>query len=34
MSDNAPLTVVLEPDAVAVLTVAAALDRAPAAMRG
>jgi hypothetical protein len=34
MSDNAPLTVLLEPDAVAVLTVAAALDRAPAAMRG
>jgi hypothetical protein len=34
MSDKAPLTVLLEPDAVAVLTVAAALDRAPAAMRG
>jgi hypothetical protein len=33
MSHNAPLTVLLEPDAVAVLTVAA-LDRAPAAMRG
>jgi hypothetical protein len=28
MSHNAPLTVLLEPDAVAVLTVAAALDRA------
>jgi hypothetical protein len=36
MSDNAPLTVVLEPDAVAdvILTAAAAFDRAPAAMRG
>ena len=34
MSDNAPLAVVLESDAVAVLTAAAPLDRAPAAMRG
>jgi hypothetical protein len=34
MSDSASLTVLLEPDAVAVLAVAAALDRAPAAMRG
>ena len=33
MSRN-PLTVVLEPSAVAVLTAGAALDRAPAAMRG
>ena len=33
MSDNAPLTVVLEVDAVAVLAVAAAVDRAPAALR-
>jgi len=34
MSDKTPLTVVLELDAVGVLTAAAALDSASAAMRG